>query len=38
MADPIIATILDPDGRSVALSEARWAHITDGHPRASQLP
>ncbi len=32
MADRIIATILDPDGRSVALSEARWEHITAGHP------
>jgi hypothetical protein len=32
MADGNIATVLDPDGRSVALSEERWAHIIDGHP------
>jgi hypothetical protein len=32
MADGIIATVLDPDGRSVALGEGRWAHITAGHP------
>ncbi len=32
MADGIIATVLDPDGRSVVLSAARWAHVTDGHP------
>lgn len=36
MADGIIATVLDPDGRSVALSEARWAHITGGHPELRQ--
>jgi hypothetical protein len=32
MADGSIATVLDPDGRSVALSEERWTHIIDGHP------
>jgi hypothetical protein len=32
MADGSIATVLDPDGRSVALTEERWAHIIDGHP------
>jgi hypothetical protein len=36
MADGIIASVLDPDGRSVVLSEARWAHITQGHPELRQ--
>jgi hypothetical protein len=37
MADRIIATILDPDGRSVELSEPRWAHITAGHPELANF-
>ena len=32
MAAEIVATVLDPDGRSVDLTGERWAHITDGHP------
>lgn len=37
MADGIIATVLDPDGRSVVLTEARWVHITAGHPELRKL-
>jgi hypothetical protein len=32
MADGIIAEVVDPDGHSVVLSEARWQHIAAGHP------
>jgi hypothetical protein len=32
MADGIIAEVVDPDGRNVVLSEARWEHIAAGHP------
>jgi len=32
MADEMTVSVLDPDGRSVVLSEGRWAHVTDGHP------
>jgi hypothetical protein len=32
MADGIIAEVVDSDGRNVVLSEARWEHITAGHP------
>jgi hypothetical protein len=31
MSDAAAATVVDPDGRAVALTEERWAHITDGH-------
>ena len=36
MADGTNATVLDPDGRSVTLSDARWA-ITAGHPELHTL-
>jgi hypothetical protein len=32
MAEDTSASVVDPDGRVVDLSEERWAHITDGHP------
>ncbi len=32
MPEPPAATIVDPDGRGVELSEQRWAHIIAGHP------
>lgn len=32
MPEGIFATVVDPDGRAVDLTEERWAHITDGHP------
>ena len=28
--------MLDPDGRSVVFSEARWVHIFQGHPELRQ--
>ena len=36
MAAEIVATVLDPDGRSVDLTGERWAHITDGHPELAR--
>jgi hypothetical protein len=32
MAEGIVAEVVDPDGRDVVLSEARWDHVTAGHP------
>ena len=37
MAEEIIATVLDLDGRSVILSEPRWAHIVAGHPELTNF-
>jgi hypothetical protein len=28
----VVATVPDPEGRPVELTEARWQHILDGHP------
>jgi hypothetical protein len=36
MPEQILATVVDPDGRSVDLFEGRWAHITDGHPELAR--
>ena len=30
--DDLIATLVDPLGRTVWLTAERWGHITDGHP------
>jgi|SRR3954447_13124200 hypothetical protein len=32
MAEEAIASVVDPEGRTVDLTAGRWAHITDGHP------
>jgi hypothetical protein len=32
MPEEILATVVDPDGRSVDLTGERRAHIADGHP------
>jgi hypothetical protein len=32
MASNPVATVVDRDGRTVELTQERWAHITDGHP------
>jgi hypothetical protein len=32
MSDDAPASVVDPDGRAVELTEERWAHITGGHP------
>lgn len=32
MPEQILATVVDPDGRSVDLFEGRWARTVDGHP------
>jgi hypothetical protein len=37
MSDAAAATVVDPDGRAVALTEERWAHITDGHPELAHF-
>jgi hypothetical protein len=29
---PVIASVVDPDGRIVRLDANRWTHIADGHP------
>lgn len=36
MSGPLLATVVDPDIRSVDLTEERWAHITDGHPELAR--
>ncbi len=36
MTAELLATVLDPDGRSGELDEGRWAHITQGHPELRQ--
>jgi len=36
MAAEILATVVDPDGRSVDLTLERWAHIADGHPELAR--
>ena len=36
MPRPLLATVVDPDGRSVDLAEERWAHITSGHPELAR--
>lgn len=36
MPEGIFATVVDPDGRRVDLTEERWAHITDGHPELAR--
>ena len=32
-----LVTCADPDGRTVSLTEATWAHITSGHPELVQM-
>jgi len=32
MPEDVLAEVVDPDGRTVELTGARWAHITAGHP------
>jgi hypothetical protein len=29
---PVLATVTDPDGRTVALTQQTWNHITNRHP------
>jgi hypothetical protein len=37
--DDLIATMIDPQGRTVWLTQERWEHIIDGHREVeSQLP
>lgn len=36
MPEEILATVVDPDGRSVDLTGERWAHIADGHPELAR--
>jgi hypothetical protein len=37
MSNDVPATVVDPDGRTVELTEERWRHITDGHPELARL-
>lgn len=32
MPPDVISTAIDPDGRSIVLTEERWRHIVDAHP------
>ena len=36
MTDGMAATVVDPDGRTIELTEERWAHITAGHPELAR--
>jgi len=37
MADSVLATVLDPDGRAVELTVDRWDHIVSSHPELAPL-
>jgi hypothetical protein len=37
MLEVRVPSSVDPDGRTVALTDARWAHISAGHPELSAL-
>jgi hypothetical protein len=37
MADGVLATVVDPDGRVVDLTAERWAHIVEGHPELAHF-
>jgi hypothetical protein len=34
--DDLLATMTDPQGRTVWLTEERWKHIIDGHPEVER--
>lgn len=36
MPGGLLATIVDPDARTVDLTADRWAHITEGHPELAR--
>jgi hypothetical protein len=36
MPEPILVTVVDPDGRRVDLYDERWSHIIDGHPELAR--
>ena len=36
MPGSVLATVLDPDGRTVELAAERWRHITYGHPELAR--
>ncbi len=33
---PILASVIDPQGRAVELTRERWAHIVDGPPELAR--
>jgi hypothetical protein len=37
VSNDVPSTVVDPDRRTVELSEERWAHITEGHPELARL-
>jgi hypothetical protein len=34
--DDLIATVIDPQGRTVWLTQERWDHIVEGHPEIAR--
>jgi len=37
MAQDVLATVIDPDGRAVELTVRRWEHVVTGHPELATL-
>jgi hypothetical protein len=35
MAEDVVASVIDPDGRAVKLTVERWEHIVTGHPEVA---